>query len=285
MRTAAHRIKRSSPIRSVLVAATAAIGAAPPAYAGVIAQCGETTCFSDFSIFVEGMEAGGGEFSYDADTGEIALEFTNIMGDGAILRDSNNDPTGIRWMTPDGAMIDLNGLSGNADPILGFSVATTTAAAGTTVGFVFNLPIALSGPLQASSQVAYSLTSLSSAGAQISQIGTDKIVRALEVDTSVGGIGSTPKGVDVGDTFFVLGGPTATSSGPYSAVNFFTGDLAYDLMSVRINYALSANSAVALSGFVQQIIVPLPAALPLLLAGIAAFGAVARRRRLEALPL
>jgi hypothetical protein len=263
------------------ITVAAALGGARGAHAGIVAQCGEPVCSSSFSIFVEGMYAGGGQLNYDAATGAITLDFDeeDIRGGGMLIRDSANNPTGIMWDAGNGTTVSVDGLSGNADPILGFGVATTTAAVGTTVGFVFNLPIALSGQIQANSQVSYSLTSLSSAGAQIGQIGVDKIVRAFEVDTSVGGIGTVNKGVDVGDTFFVLGGPTATTSGSYSAVNFFTGNLAYDLMRVEINYALSPNSAVGLSGFVQQVVVPLPAALPLLLAGLAGLGAAARRRR------
>jgi hypothetical protein len=180
------------------------------------------------------------------------------------------------WNTADGAQINVDGLTGNADPILGFSVSTTTAAAGTTVGFVFNLPIAIAGAIRADSQVTYSLTSLSSAGAEVTPI-FGFIVDALDVDTSFGGLLPLVMQVDVGDTFAVAGGPAATSSGPYSAVSFFTGNLAYDIMTVRINYALTPQSAFALTGFVQQVVVPLPAALPLLLAALAGFGVVARR--------
>jgi hypothetical protein len=281
MRAATHRPQRSLPFAAVLLAC-GALGATRAANAGVVAQCGEPVCSSSFSIFVEGSSAelGGGQLNYDATTGEITLDFDDgdIRGGGMVMRDAGNNPIGITWNAGNGAMISVNGLTGNADPILGFSVATTTGAAGTTVGFVFNLPIALAGQVRADAQVSYSLTSLSAGGAQISPI-SGRILDAFEVDTTVGGLSPLDKGVDVGDTFFILGGPTTSGSPTYSAASFFTGALAYDLMRVQLNYSLSPNSAVGLSGFVQQVVVPLPAALPLLLAGLAGCGAVTRRRR------
>ncbi len=72
------------------------------------------------------------------------------------------------------------------------------------------------------------------------------IVYASEVDTSVGGLGSFNKGVDVGDTFFFNGGPQTQNSSVFTASNSFTGDLAYDLMTVKVDFSLSANS---MSGF------------------------------------
>ena len=53
------------------------------------------------------------------------------------------------------------------------------------------------------------------------------IVSASEVDTSVGGLGSFNKVVDVGDTFFYNGGPQTQNSSVFTASNSFTGDLAY----------------------------------------------------------
>ena len=43
----------------------------------------------------------------------------------------------------------IDDISGNADPVLGFSVAANTGALGNTFAFTFSMPIALSGAIQA----------------------------------------------------------------------------------------------------------------------------------------
>ncbi len=129
---------------------------------------------------------------------------------------------------------------------------------GSTFGFTFNLPIALQGPINADSSVSYSLTSLSAAGAQVAPVVGSNIVSAFEVDTSVGGLPSLNKGVDVGNTFFFTGGPQTQNSPVYTASNTFTGNLAYDLMTVKVDFSLSADSTVGMSGFVQQVLYQSP---------------------------
>ncbi len=135
----------------------------------------------------------------------------------------------------------------------------------------------MSGPINANSSVSYSLTSLTNAGAQISALSSGKVVVADEVDTSVGGLAALNKGVNVGDTFFFLGGPQTQNSPVYTASNTFNGNIAYDLMSVTVAFSLSANSNVGLSGFVQQTPVPVPAALWLFGSGLLGLIGVARR--------
>src|SRR5262245_34972279 len=71
MRAAARRPSRSLPLAAALLAC----GAVLPAKAGVVPQCGEPICSSSFSIFVEGMEMGGGQLNYDAETGNVTLDF------------------------------------------------------------------------------------------------------------------------------------------------------------------------------------------------------------------
>jgi hypothetical protein len=176
-----------------------------------------------------------------------------------------------------GSWVAINSLYGNADPILGFAVAAGTGATGSTYSFTFNLPIALSGPIDASSKVSYSLTGTSAAGASISPLLGPKIVSAREVDTSVPPLPPLNKGVDVGDAFF-FAGVNSLGSPTYTANASLTGDLAYDLMSVTIAFALSAQSNVGVSGFVQQTPVPLPAAFWLLGSSLLALVGVARRR-------
>jgi hypothetical protein len=85
------------------------------------------------------------------------------------------------------------------------------------------------------------------------------------------------KGVDVGETFF-LGGPLVKNSDVFNASNTFTGNLAYDLMTVKVDFSLSADSSVAISGFVQQTPVPVPAAVWLFGSGLLGLVAIARRK-------
>ncbi len=248
-----------------------------PAQAGVIAQCGEPVCAANFSIFFEGMpnEAGGGEFLYDATSGEITLntDAESIRGNGMLT------PSGtLMWTMGDGSQVRVSSVYGNADPILGFSLGATTTGTGRSFAFAFDLPIALDGPIEARSSVSYSLTSTTSAGAQITPLNSH-VVTANEVDTTVGGIGVLNKGVDVGDAFFFTGGPQTQNSSVFTASNSFTGDIAYDLMSVQVAFALSADSAVGLSGFVEQTPVPIPAALPLFFFGLTGLGVLARMKK------
>jgi hypothetical protein len=252
---------KSLKIAASAVVLAAGLTAASLVSAGTIVQCGDSSCTSDFSVRINGNQVGTGQFTYDAKTGEISL-----------VSESNT------WGDDLGNSLSVDSLSGNADPILIFGVGASTGVAGSTFGFTFNLPIALSGQINASSSTSYSLTSGSSAGAQIQGIGGNKVVTAYEVDTSVGGIGSINKGVDVGDTFFFLGGPAVNNSPIYTASNTFTGNLAYDLMTVKIDFSLSANSAVGISGFVEQSPVPVPAAVWLFGSGLIGLIGIARRK-------
>jgi hypothetical protein len=169
-------------------------------------------------------------------------------------------------------------MNGDIDPIIGFGVGASTST-GSTFGFTFNLPIALQGLINANSSVSYSLSSLSTAGAQITADGN--IVTASELDTSVLGLGFLNKGVDVGDTFGFLSpdGPLTQNSAVFTASNSFTGNLAYDLMVVKVDFALSADSAVGISGFVQQLPVPIPAAVWLFGSGLLGLVGIARRKK------
>jgi len=239
-----------------------ALTAGKSAWANNLSSCiaadGSNVC--TWAIIVDGSSVMNGTYTADAD-GNISFDGTGeIAGDGYT--------------------VSLNSMFGNIDPILGFGLGASTAGGiGSTFGFTFNLPIALQGPINADSSVSYSLSSLSAAGAQVAPVVGSNIVSAFEVDTSVGGLPALNKGVDVGNTFFFTGGPQTQNSDVFTASNSFTGDLAYDLMTVKVDFSLSADSTVGMSGFVQQIAVPIPAAVWLFGSGLLGLVGMARRKK------
>jgi len=220
-------------------------------------DCGPGGANCSITASIDGTQVGTGNFSIDPITGAITL--TNTIT--AILN---------------GGHIYVTDVSGNADPILGFAVSASTGVAGNAFSVTFNLPIALAGLINANSSVSYSLTGTSSAGAQIAPLLGSNVVIAQEVDTSIGGLPPLNKGVDVGNTFFFIGGPQTQNSPVYTDSNSFVGNLAYDLMSVTVAFSLSPNTSVGISGFVQQV-VPEPTMVTLLGVGLVLL-AVARRR-------
>ena len=244
------------------------------AQAGTIVQCGTQVCSSTFRVDFENTEGVGTGEGSKAAIRQGSIEFSNtdpesITGPGVVT------PTGgIMWTMGDGSTISVGSLTGNADPILDFGVGASTGSAGHTFGLTFNLPVAIAGTITANSSVSYTLTSTTTAGAQITAPGT--VVSAFEVDTDVGGLGFLNKGVDVGNTFGFLGGPLTQNSPVYTASNTFTGSLAYDLMSVQIDFGLSPDSSVGISGFVNQ--VPIPAAVWLFGSGLIGLIVIARKR-------
>ena len=251
---------RCSLFRSLTpIAALVLAGACNSVLAGTVVPC-DGNC--TWSVDADGVEVASGDYWVDPKTGEISLHSALNLDLGG------------------GAFVSVNSMNGNADPILGFSVAAGTGAVGKTFAFNFSLPIALSGAVAASSSVSYSLTSLTSAGAQIDPL-SGHVVVAQEVDTSINGLGALNKGVDVGPRFFFVVGPQTQNSLVYTASSTLMGDMAYDLMSVTVAFSLSPNANVGVSGFVQQVPapVPLPAGAWLLGSGLLALRGFVRRRR------
>lgn len=264
---------RIQSVRSVLSAKAVLLGCV---LAGVAAHAGAATVTS-FSKGVTTCAAGDCTWSLSVDGAPLMSGMYQSAADGSLSL-MPGDMT--RVDLPDGGFIAIDGVSGNIDPILGFNISAGTAATGRSFSFAFSLPIALSGFIQADSSVSYSLTALTAAGAQVQPL-FGKTVVAQEVDSTPGGLVPLNKGVDVGNRFFFLGGPQTQNSPVYTASSTFVGDAAYDLMSVTVAFALSPNSNVGMSGFVQQVDppapVPEPSAAVLLLAGALLLARVAGR--------
>ena len=260
----------TSILRRVRIACAACFGAlavslvAPSlAYADVV-QC--ANCTSVFDVFIGGEKAGSSSFSYDPVSGDIEFDTSNAL-----------------WRGTNGASFRITSLDGNVDPILGFSFAASTGTSASSFAVSFDLPIDIAGQIAAKSSVTYALTALTGVGAQISPLGVgNKVVRAWDVDVDVGGGPQINKGVDVGDTLAIMtqGGTSQT----FTASNMFMLGAGYELMTVSLDFFLTANAQFGVSGFVEQLVVPLPAALPLLLTGLIGFGVVARRRRGASVP-
>jgi hypothetical protein len=255
---------RISPLLANAVIASAVLCVvAGTANADTVVPCSANTC--TYSI-MEGPTGGTqtviaqGTYSVDPVTGAVTL----------------SKP--VNWHDASGDSASL-GLSGNSDPILGFSFSAGTGAVGDTFALSLSMPIALTGQIAAQSQVSYSLTATSSAGAQIQPLTGTHVITAQESSSIVGGPPPFNKGVDVGNTFSFTG--VGTQNSPvYSAANLFAlaAGNQYNLMSVTIAFTLSANSNVGLSGFVEQTPVPLPAAAWLFLSSLLGLGFWVRSR-------
>ena len=241
---------------AVLAALAAVLGIAAPAGATGIFDCGPGGQNCSITASIDGVNVGSGTFAIDPVTGNLSLA-------APIVASLN------------GGLWQIQNVTGNADPILGFATSASTGALGNAFSVTFTLPIALAGTILANSSVSYSLTAANTVGAQIAPL-FGNVVIAQEVDTSIGGLPPLNKGVNVGNTFFFLGGPQTQNSPVYTASNSFVGSLAYDLMAVTVAFSLSPNSNVGVSGFVQQVI-PEPASAVLLGVGFVVL-VIARRR-------
>jgi hypothetical protein len=259
----AMQVRNGSRLVNAMIALAVLGTIAGTANADAVVPCSISNC--SYAI-TEGPTGGTqimiaqGTYSINPTTGAITL----------------NSP--VNWHNAGGASASL-GLSGNSDPDLGFSFAAGTGAIGDTFALSLSMPIALDGEIAAQSQVSYSLTGTTSAGAQIQPLSASHVVTAQESSSIVGGPPPFNKGVDVGNTFSFAGSGTQ-SSPVYSAQNMFAlaAGNQYNLMSATIAFTLSPNSNVGLSGFVEQTPVPLPPAVWLFLSGVLGIGFLSRPR-------
>ena len=253
-----HRIGGASAAGAVLALCLALSAPAGAIAAGT--NCGEGGSLCSFSVQADGVELGTGRYTIGPDG------LLQIVAPRTFTLD-------------DGSTVGITGINGNADPVLGFSASANTLANGHSFVFNFDLPISLSGPIDANSKISYSLTATGASGAEIKPLDPlHKILYALEVDTSVGGLDSLDKKVDAGDKFSLLTGPDTLPSPVFTNSSSFIGNAAYDTMTAVVQFSLSPNSNVGMSGFVQQVAVPEPSTTALMLAGLGFVGWVARRR-------
>lgn len=241
------------------------------AQAGVIVQCGGAeVCSVGFSIDMNTSTGiGNGELLYNSSTGDISLNLSAESTNATAI--TNN---ALMWNVGE-TTISVSALSGNADPVLGFGIGASTGTTGATFGFNFDLPVAIEGTILAQSSMTYSLTSTTGAGAQITAPVSGKVLSANEFDPSVGGLGFLNKGVDIGDTFFITG--IGSGGQTFNASNTFVGSLDYSLMTVEIDFGLSANSIAGITGVVSQTVVPVPAAVWFFSSALFGLGVIKRR--------
>jgi len=177
--------------------------------------------------------------------------------------------------------VSVRRISGQADPVIGFAVGASNLSDGDiSFGFTFGIPVALSGTIVGHSALSYSV-STSGAGVVSITPAAATILTAVERDTSPGGLADLNKGLDLGGSLSFTG-PGHVDSGLLVGTSVFTGDAAYDQMLVNLGFSLTSNTAVNMTGFVEQFsprTVPEPASLFLLAGGLGAVKLAAWRRK------
>ncbi len=84
------------------------------------------------------------------------------------------------------------------------------------------------------------------------------------------------KGVDIGAGLSLLGQGTATNI--ENATGSINSGGPFDLMSVTVAFGLTDQTGVGFSGFVEQTVVPVPAAVWLFGSGLIGLFGIARRK-------
>ena len=227
------------------------------AWAGLVTECGMSCTWE---ISVDGKVVMDGMYDVDAETGDIILA----------------EPVSMTGM---GFSVSISEMSGNIDPILGFGLgATNTSGINKTFAFAFSLPLGgLPVPISTYAEVGTTLSAFTDAGGTVfATSGTGKIVDSQDLSFSPT-FASVDKGVDVGNTF------TTSSKGTVfdfdSASGLISSGGPFDTMSVIVAFGLTDQTGVGLSGFVEQTVIPVPAAVWLFGSGLIGLIAIARRKK------
>jgi len=224
------------------------------AWGGTVSGCTADTC--TWEISVDGVSVMTGMYTADAD-GNISFGGTTISGDGYT--------------------VSLDSMSGNIDPVLGFGLGATNTSGGIkTFAFAFSLPLGgLSAPLNTTASLGTTLTAFTSAGGSVfATSGTGKIVDSQDIALSP--FASVDKGVDIGAGLSTSTMGTVVTS--ENAAGSISSGGPFDLMSVVVAFGLTDNTGVGFSGYVEQTVVPVPAAIWLFGSGLLGLIGIARRK-------
>ncbi len=151
-----------------------------------IIPCGASTCSTDFNVTIDGNAVGTGQLVYDAKTGEITLG------------------SGVNTWTSGESTISVNSLSGNADPLIAFGLGAITRWLWFNIWFYLQSAHRFIGSDRCQFQRVIFIDQYHACrrADRTHRAGWDMWSQLMIVDTSVGGLGSLNKGVDVGNTFF-----------------------------------------------------------------------------------
>lgn len=262
------RMPRAMPL---LVAALGALLAAPPSLAGTVSLSellagglSATLAWSDPAT------GSGGSFEVpDESFGQ------KTDGSGDVVVSHLWNPA---WK-PELAL-EIKPSTLNPDPFIAWSIsATNNSGAPMFFSFSFGTPLspAVDGPNSVRSQISGGVTDATGDGVALSPQGGSHLQDPSVAPSASGA--RTALGVPTGGAFSGNTGVTETFSYPVDSAGFAAGPAGdWRMLFTTVSFTLSgAGDTVALTGNAVISPVPLPAALPLLLAGLGFLGPWARR--------
>lgn len=173
--------------------------------------------------------------------------------------------TNVTVRATDGSSATIQSLTLNPDPSIVFANAAIAGPSGPEAfHFLYQTNISLSGPINASSAIAYVMTDGSTPLDAVGLSPTSgTVLVANDFDSSFPPI-KINKGVDVGPA---CAGPGTVLCGPFTKTSTFFLDHTFTLMTVDIGFVLTKNDAAAFTGRVDQV-VPEPDTLLLMGSGL-----------------